>query len=132
MEPTSGKIGENIYFSRLCYIHGYFISSARWKYSLFLQFFPWRTLWLRHFIGYSLRTSRKKASTIFYDTAFQYVTETKQPYNDRAKFLLKTWMPPHHGNVDSAGEALRWCRHPCQPFCFPYIDVCFRENRKIR
>ena len=36
-----------------------------WKYSLFLQFSPWRNLWLRHFAGYSFETSRKKASTIF-------------------------------------------------------------------
>ena len=44
---------------------GCFISTVRWKYSLFLQFSPWRTSWLRHFVGYSLGTSRKKASAIF-------------------------------------------------------------------
>ena len=49
---------------------GWFISTARWTYSLFLQFSPWRISWLRHFIGYSLGTSKKKVSTTFYDTVF--------------------------------------------------------------
>ena len=30
------------------------------------QFSPWRASWLRHFVGYSLGASRKKASTFFY------------------------------------------------------------------
>ena len=30
---------------------GCFISTVRWKYSLFLWFFPWRDLRLRYFIG---------------------------------------------------------------------------------
>ena len=34
-----------------------------------LQFSPWQTSWLRHFVGYSLGTPYKKASTFFYDTA---------------------------------------------------------------
>ena len=41
----------------------------RWKYSLFLRFSPWRDPRLRHFSGYPFGTSRKKASTIFYNTA---------------------------------------------------------------
>ena len=49
---------------------GCFISTVRWKYSLFLRFSSWRNTGLRHFVGYSLGTSRKKASAIFYDTAF--------------------------------------------------------------
>ena len=35
-----------------------------------LRFFSWRNTGLRHFVGYPCGTSRKKASTIFYDTAF--------------------------------------------------------------
>ncbi|WP_308770558.1 hypothetical protein, partial [uncultured Bilophila sp.] len=39
------------------------------KYSLFLRFSPWRDPRLRHFAGYPFGASRKKASTIFYNTA---------------------------------------------------------------
>ena len=39
------------------------------KYNLFLRFSSWRNTGLRHFVGYPCGTSRKKASTIFYDTA---------------------------------------------------------------
>ncbi|WP_302552740.1 hypothetical protein, partial [uncultured Bilophila sp.] len=46
-------------------VRGCFISTARWTYGLFLQFSHRRTSWLRHFIGYSLGTSKKKVSTIF-------------------------------------------------------------------
>ncbi len=46
-------------------VYGYFISTAHWKYSLFLRFFPWRDPLLRHFSGYPFGVSRKKASTIF-------------------------------------------------------------------
>ena len=49
---------------------GCFISTVRWKYSLFLRFSSWRNTGLRHFVGYPCGTSRKKASTIFYDKAF--------------------------------------------------------------
>ena len=41
------------------------------KYSLFLRFSSWRNTGLRHFVGYPCGTSRKKASTIFYNTAFK-------------------------------------------------------------
>ena len=54
----------------LCHSMRLFHPTVWWKYSLFLQFSPWRNLWLRHFAGYSFETSRKKASTISYDTAF--------------------------------------------------------------
>ena len=52
---------------------GRFISTVWWKYSLFLRFSPWRELRPRHFTGYPFGASRKKASTIFYNTAFQYI-----------------------------------------------------------
>ena len=39
------------------------------KYSLFLRFSPWRDPRLRHFSGYPFGTSRKKVSTVFYNTA---------------------------------------------------------------
>ena len=107
----------------------------------FCWLFPWnfKEKGINHFLWYSLSVCYWDKTTIYYD---------------RGKFLLKTWMSPHHGKVDSAGGALRGCRHPFQPFCFslyrpagfvlrlprwrdkgicfPYIDVCFRENRKIR
>lgn len=35
----------------------------------FSQLSHWRNPWLRHLVGYSFGTSRKKAATIFYDTA---------------------------------------------------------------
>ena len=38
--------------------HAAFISTARWKFGLFLQFSPWRTSWLRHFVGYSFAASK--------------------------------------------------------------------------
>ena len=44
---------------------GCFISTVRWKYSLFLRFSPWRDPRLRHFSGYPFGVSRKKTSTIF-------------------------------------------------------------------
>ena len=52
-------------FQWFCHSMRLFHPIAWWKYSLFLQFSPWRNLWLRHFSGYSFETSRKKASTIF-------------------------------------------------------------------
>ena len=48
---------------------GCFITTVLWKYSLFLRFSPWRDSRLRPFSGYPFGTSRKKASTIFYNTA---------------------------------------------------------------
>ena len=39
---------------------GWFISTARWTYSLFLQFSPWRNPRLTHFAGYPFGASRKK------------------------------------------------------------------------
>ncbi|WP_308771369.1 hypothetical protein [uncultured Bilophila sp.] len=39
------------------------------KYSVFLMFSPWREPRPRHFLGYPFGASRKKASTIFYNTA---------------------------------------------------------------
>ena len=49
---------------------GCFISAALWEYRLFIRFSPWRDPQLRHFAGYSSGISRKKASTIFWGTAF--------------------------------------------------------------
>ena len=51
-------------------VYGCFISTVRWKYSLFLRFSPWRDPRPRHFSGYPFGASRKKASTVFYSTAF--------------------------------------------------------------
>ena len=48
---------------------GCFISTVLWKYSFFLRFSLWRDSRLRPFSGYPFGTSRKKASTIFYNTA---------------------------------------------------------------
>ena len=49
------------YFLRALFIVcGCFISTVRWKYSLFLRFSPWRDPRLRHFSGYPFGTSRKK------------------------------------------------------------------------
>ena len=41
-------------------VYGCFISTVRWKYSLFLRFSSWRNTGLRHFVGYPCGTSRKK------------------------------------------------------------------------
>ena len=57
-------------------VPGCFVYTAQWKYSFF-RFFPWRNLWLRHFVGYSFGISRKKALTIFYDRAFS-ITQPRQ------------------------------------------------------
>ena len=50
---------------------GCFIFTVLWKYGLFIRFSPWREPRLRRFSGYPFGTSRKKASTIFYNTAFK-------------------------------------------------------------
>ena len=50
-------------------VYGCFISTVRWTIRPFFQFSPWRDPRLRHFAGYPFGTSRKKASTIFYNTA---------------------------------------------------------------
>mgnify|MGYP005759688439 FL=1 len=53
---------------KLCQGIGYMVvSSPQYgeKYSLFLQFSPWRNPRLRHFAGYFFGTSRKNASATF-------------------------------------------------------------------
>ena len=50
----------------------------RWKYSLFIQFSPWRELRIRPFSGYPFGSSRKKASTIFYNPALKFQTINPQ------------------------------------------------------
>ena len=60
-----------LFFLGSVIVCGCFISTVRWKYSLFLRFSPWRDPRLRHFSGYPFGTSRKKASTIFYNTALE-------------------------------------------------------------
>ena len=54
-----GKTDKNLYFHLHCTVN----------IQPFPQLSPWWSSWLRHFVAYSLATSRKKASTIFYDTA---------------------------------------------------------------
>ena len=46
----------------------------RWKIQPFFQFSPWRDPRLKHLSGYPFGTSRKKTSTIFYNTAILLVT----------------------------------------------------------
>ena len=50
---------------------GCFISTACWKYGFFIRFFHWRNPRLTYFVGYPFGTSKRKVSTISYDTAFQ-------------------------------------------------------------
>ena len=61
------------YFNGSVIVCGYFVSTVWWKYSLFLRFSPWREPRPRHFSGYPFGASRKRTSTIFYNTAFQYI-----------------------------------------------------------
>ena len=50
---------------------GCFISTACWNYSFFIRLSHWRNPQLKHFVGYPFGTSKKKASTAFYGTAFK-------------------------------------------------------------
>ena len=56
-----------------CHSMRLFHPTVWWKYSLFLRFSPWRDPRPRYFSGYPFGGSRKKASTIFYDTAFSFI-----------------------------------------------------------
>ena len=67
---------------------GCFISTVRWKYNLFIRFSPWRDLQTRHFAGYPFGTSRKKASTIFYNTAF-HNTKTCPPFSPNPLWRIR-------------------------------------------
>ena len=55
---------------RLCHICDCFISTARWKYSLFLQLSPWRNPRLRHFVGTPLELQGKSISHFLWQSLF--------------------------------------------------------------
>ena len=55
---------------RLCYRLWLFHLHSAMKIRPFLRFSPWRDPRPRHFSGYPFGVSRKKASAIFYDTAY--------------------------------------------------------------
>ncbi len=55
---------------RLCYSMWLFHLHSVVKIQPFFQFSPWRDPRLRHFSGYPFEVSRKKASAIFYNTAY--------------------------------------------------------------
>ena len=57
-----------ILLKRLCYSFWLFHLYSAVKIQLFFQFSPWREPRLRHFAGYPFGASRKKASTIFYNS----------------------------------------------------------------
>ena len=67
------------------------ISTVRWKYSLFLLFSPWRDPRLRHFAGYPFGASRKKTSTIFYNTAINIMSIPI--YRDVYRIFFWRWIP---------------------------------------
>ena len=70
---------------------GCFIFTIRWKYRFFIMFFPWREPRLRHFSGYPFGTSRKKASTIFYNTAINIMSIPI--YRDVYRIFFWRWIP---------------------------------------
>lgn len=79
---------KNVFF-RLCYSLWLFpISIVRWNIQPFFRFSPWRELRLRHFSGHPFGTSRKKASTIFYDTAFCFMLFKRLCHKKR---LMLSW-----------------------------------------
>ena len=51
------------------------------KIELFFQFFPWRDPRPRHFSSDPCGTSRKKASTIFYNTALKRLSPPSAPFS---------------------------------------------------
>ena len=61
----------SIFSGRLCYSLWLFHLHSAMKIQPFFRFSPWRDPRLRHFSGYPFGVSRKKASTIFYNTAFR-------------------------------------------------------------
>ena len=115
---------------------GCFISTVRWKDSLFLRFSPWgeprikhfvsqrrtrrrsvrREPRIRHFLGYPFGASRKKASTIFYNTA-----KGKTAVTSSCREADKT---PHHTACrKNRGKALR--RQAIDFGCVIENDWCF-------
>ena len=80
-------------------VYGYFISTAHWKYSLFLRFFPWRDPLLRHFSGYPFRVSGKKHQPFSITQPFRKSSKRKIPlsssktptdcYNSSQLFTLR-------------------------------------------
>ena len=57
-----------------------FIFTVWCKYRLFIKLFCWLSPLLRPFVGYFFATSKKKASTISYGTAFQNCFKTMPIY----------------------------------------------------
>ena len=66
----------------LCHTYGCFISTARRKYSLFLQLSHRRNPQLRHAVGYSFGTSRKKQPFSMAQPPIKYsIHEARQQKN---------------------------------------------------
>ena len=116
MEPISEKMGKKAVFSAYwwdetttCYDRAFFIfhNALLWiwlcyslwlfhlqsvvKIQFFLLFSPWRDPRLRHFAGYPFGTSRKKASTIFYNTAINIMSIPI--YRDVYRIFFWRWIP---------------------------------------
>ena len=101
---------------------GCFISKALWKYSLFIQFSHWRNLELRCFAGYSFGTSRKRASTIFYNTSILKIKTRPIRHwtmQIHCAYTFATRLLPAAGRVFSTWKRSRPCRH----FTYNYLKL---------
>ena len=68
-ETLAPSGGPGVFF-RFCYSMWLFHLHSAVKIRPFFRFSPWQAPRPRHFAGYPFGASRKKASTIFYNTAF--------------------------------------------------------------
>ena len=113
MDSMIGTFSSNLTFGSVI-VRACFISTARWKYSLFSSFPLGGLQWLRHFVGYSLGTSYKKASTFFYGTAQHFTILT---FKTRS---LRHWTAQTHCACAFAA-----------PVCFPQPEEPFQHENAL-
>ena len=93
------------------------------KTAFFLQFFRWRTLRLRYFIGYPFGTSRNAASSISYDTAQKM--ERLSHIFSKEKGSYNCWVMQNANHVLRQGslKGLRWGKafHTALPLKNPFL-----------
>ena len=85
---------------RLCHICDCFISTARWKYSLFLLLSHRRNPRLRHLAGCSFGTSRKKHQPFSITRAIRFFDDFQKIhfefYRVEIHLSLQKWISPWH------------------------------------
>ena len=68
----------------------------RWNIQPLFPFSPWREPRPRHFAGYPFGVSRKKASTVFYNTAFSKMCQTKGIQYKDTRATIPEKSPEHY------------------------------------